>query len=261
MAAGLMTLAYMIEMAAVFNLAYLELNKGRYLEKPREAIEALKIRIKSEPVGPVSPEVWVKRKTEILDRLDEITSQDRTKRQVSWVTRSGAEETLKLKHYDKLACEVYEFFDKEKDKSLAQHFLILISVLLPAITIADHYHLEQLQDAMYAAAIMSAIGLILWVVHVVTSIGSKALARSTVGLCVAVCGVAIASPDLYIHSRVMSSWWYFFVLLFVGLILPGIFILFGRRLRGVLHKIQLDYEKQFDELMAVPVGPALQKMA
>ena len=51
MSAGLMTLAYIAEMAIVFNLAYRELNKNRYIEDPKRDIELLRVTIKSEDSG------------------------------------------------------------------------------------------------------------------------------------------------------------------------------------------------------------------
>ena len=51
MASGLMTLAYMGEMAVVFNLAYLELNKERYVKIPKESAQALHKSISDPPGG------------------------------------------------------------------------------------------------------------------------------------------------------------------------------------------------------------------
>jgi hypothetical protein len=260
MASGLMTLAYMIEMAAVFNLAYLELNKARYVEGPKKLIDELRKRIEREEEGPVSTADWFKAKTELLDKLDALTSHHRLKRQAGWQTKSGANGNEKLRHYDRMACEVYEFFDNEKDKSLAQHYLIVTAALLPIITIFDHQGLHQLENTYFTVACISVVGLIAWTFHVSVNVFPRTLMLCMVALCLILDGIAYSAPDLTPHSYHFDAWWFFFWVLAVALVLPAAFIICGRRLRKVLTDVQDRYAREFDDLKSSPVEDALQAM-
>lgn len=251
MASGtLMSLAYIIEMGGVFNLAYLELNKARYLEGPRREIEALKKRIDAEDEGPLEARIWMEGKTRILDKLDALTSGRRMDRQDSWKTTNYENR----KHYDRTAGQIYEFFEKEKDKSLAQHFLVLIAVMLPIITILDHAKFDAFRNAHLDATIVCVIGLAAWMAHVTWDVLSPTLAKWMVALCVVLSGVAVAAPDLHTHSQQCDAWWFFFCLLGFGMVLPALFILAGRRLRTVLTEVTKAYAVEFEQLKSQSMG-------
>lgn len=251
MAAGLMTLAYMGEMAMVFNLAYLELNKGRYIAGPKKTIDELRITIEASfPV--VDENDWIRGKTKIVDRLQDLVADKPTERQHSWYVTTNHRGENKINHSDWLACDGYDLFEKERDKGLCQNSLILSALLLIAITVLDNQGLSNynLVNWMLVSGSLLIGAALLWLGHFLY-IQLRPLVKIASLLCF-FSAAATAAPFLAFQapSLSISIWWFCFWFFLLAIFAPIICIHFGRRVRSSLDESIGDAKRQFEDLKA-----------
>jgi ABC-type multidrug transport system fused ATPase/permease subunit len=158
MASGLMSLAYMGEMGIVFNLAYIELKKTRYLEVIKDHIEKNK-----RVMNPIKLDDDVER-FQLMNRLkaqlDEMLDSSKMKRKLAWVRYKGEEDVV---HYDFLSGEVIDWFEREVDKVWSQFMVvvsslcILIMTMIVGIEALKQYETQLIWYVLFAALLVTNI--------------------------------------------------------------------------------------------------------
>lgn len=134
MASGILSLAYMGELGVVFNLAYIELKKTRYLEFIRENIKNTTAKFTAPTI---QDDAVVKQQQLILNKLRDMLSPNKRIRKQAWTHyKKGVVEDVE--HFDFIAGWVYDFFDKEWDKLIAQFMLTASGIAVLAMTILGY---------------------------------------------------------------------------------------------------------------------------
>lgn len=134
MASGILSLAYMGELGVVFNLAYLELKKTRYLEFIRENIKNTASKFTAPTL---QDDAVVKQQQLILNKLRDMLSPNKRIRKEAWTHyKKGVVEDVE--HFDFIAGWIYDFFDKEWDKFIAQMMLAASGAAVLAITVLGY---------------------------------------------------------------------------------------------------------------------------
>lgn len=246
MATGLMTLAYMAEMAMVFNLAYLELNKGRYIAAPKASVFKLRDTIAASAIVGNEND-WIRGKTKIVDRLQKLASDDPKERQHSWYL-----ETDKVKHSDWLACDGYEIFEQERDKGLCQHSLALSVLLLVGITVLDYKGFSHFDVSSWtlAAGLLLLGASFLWLGHFlyirfrILAIGASCAALLSTAV------AAASTPPVQMPDWSLSIWWLCFLFFLLTVLAPVVCIHFGRRVQKGLNESIEDARREFETLKA-----------
>lgn len=137
MASGFLELAYLGEIAIVFNLAYHELRADRYFERLATTIKELKSKL--EPAQDIARE-----HTDLFHQLDNIDSPQSSRRRKAWT----------LDDHDRplftwlLAGPTFGAFNSGKDKKYCMWALGIVTAIMILITTLDHLHVAPDTDIL-----------------------------------------------------------------------------------------------------------------
>lgn len=136
MASGLLSLAYIAELAVVFNLAYAELEKDRYLKRSNEKIDKIRTQIdNSNHEAIVSSNL--QRFASLINQVKNLQSEDVTQRCAAWHITITKNKVDQPKYFGWHA-RFYSFFAKQKDKTLAYVFIVATVVIVFLSTIFSY---------------------------------------------------------------------------------------------------------------------------
>jgi hypothetical protein len=245
-----MSLAYLAETAIVFNLAYLELKKTRYIENVRKRIadekndveRAADSRTKqsggSPPaIGQSPPDAAVaetvaftKADEEFKKSLDDMLSADAETRCRSWFDGN---------HKDWLSKNGYEIFESGADKRVTQRTLTLSTLLLVALIVCDRFGMDR--PLSFRAEIFCGIAIA--ASSVFCLFGAYQPFRHANKICVGLFAGSIAIPLVFHESLAALSatpdfhlgWWLFFALLAICNLVPAAFVSLGRKIQTTLN--------------------------
>lgn len=128
MSSGLMSLAYLGELGVVFNLAYIELKKTRYIEQIKQHLIETK---KTIEVVDASDEMF-----NLNNQIGDMLSKDSKARKMAWLEHKNNGDG---NHHDIFAGYIFNFFDLERDKGISQFLLIVSAFLIPVLTVFNYY--------------------------------------------------------------------------------------------------------------------------
>lgn len=135
MATGVMALAYLGELAVAVNLAYVALEKTRYLQIAEKRITKNKDQF---DIPTTVPDPIKKELLAISDRVEKLFSDVRRERQRAWNHIDGNDST----HHDFLAGKVFDFFEKEYDKSISEKALLFAGAGIVGMTVMPHLNID-----------------------------------------------------------------------------------------------------------------------
>ncbi|MEQ1663713.1 MAG: hypothetical protein ABL877_13555 [Thiobacillus sp.] len=142
MSSGLMSLAYLGELGVVFNLAYIELKKTRYIEQIKQHLaETKKVIEVVEASNEQQMEMF-----SLNHQIDDMLSKDNKARKKAWLEHKNNGDGT---HHDIFAGYVFNFFDIEKDKDISQFLLCVAAFSIPVLTIFNYYDWNVITFANY----------------------------------------------------------------------------------------------------------------
>lgn len=128
-----MSLAYLGEMGIVFNLAYIELKKARYLDYIKSHINHTKKQIEIITTGDYLSAHEMAR---LNVKLEEMLDKSKAKRKEAWVEYANGKDDAN--HPDFFSGTVYDFFEEEKDKRIAECLVVATSLAMLAMTLISN---------------------------------------------------------------------------------------------------------------------------
>jgi hypothetical protein len=254
MASGLMTLAYMAEMAIVFNVAYFELNDSRYIKAPKSEAEALQKEIAASDPGPNEATGWVVATTNIIDRLEKLFSETVGARQKAWYAKDKNGENP---HKDWWAGKVFALYEKGWDRELCQEALILSGLALTLITILDRAWEGidvQMKGLILISGIFFGCATLFWFLRWLFA-ACRWISWLMLLLAISAAG-AYAGGIEYKSHWVMSTWWFFFAIFAGSLIAPATCVGVGRMMRTQLRACIMDAKREFEDIKKRPLDQA-----
>lgn len=134
---SLMSLAYMAELGFVINLAYVELTKTRYVDRMREQMNVVGTTIKNVDSADYSEEDS-RRINELNIQLENLLENKPKLRKEAWVIHEKTDDGDDVQQCPFFSGKVFTFFDKAKDKRLAELFLFISGLSIILITIFNY---------------------------------------------------------------------------------------------------------------------------
>lgn len=129
MALGVVSLAYLGELAVASNLAYIALNKSVYFDYIRKNIRLTLIKFQT---SPRQDDQALQQQTHILQHLTDMLSSRSAQRKGAWVryTLKKNKTDSHLTYFTFTAGKLYDFFETESDKLVSQYMLITAGIFI-----------------------------------------------------------------------------------------------------------------------------------
>lgn len=152
MSGGFLQLAYIAEVAIVFNLAYSELRDRRYVECAENTINVLRSKLGTAYISIDHSSLYA--------HLHGLTSTDKKQRRSAWACCD--KDGFRFVVWSWFLSEwIYPFFTTRRDKSYAINCIGVTAVLIVISTILDHY-LPELVEALWWQMFVMVFICLLW---------------------------------------------------------------------------------------------------
>lgn len=245
MATGLMTVAYLGEIAVVFNLAYLELHRDRYVNDEKTEFFSLQSKLKAMKGTQASNRALIKKLDDLDDRLRKAISNDTKSRQLSWYETLGDV----VKHKDWLSRVAFKIFADGDDRRSSELALFLSVGLLFVMTICDKLGLSEssLAGWISLAVVAFLFAMVTWAMRASWKFGRLPAWIGFGGFAAFVCVAAATPLANYLDSNytVAPVWWLFFLVAAFVNFVPVAFVFLGRRVTSALRLVRTEVAAEF----------------
>ncbi len=138
MVTGFLSLAYVAELSVVFNLAYAELKKDRYLKKSEVEIERIMLQVLSDKNSATESPSFPK-SAAIYTQVSNLGSEDRLQRSGAWKIEKANNNGGKPKNiYFRRASFFYAIFKRQTDKLVSYLSIGITALIIVLCTLLDH---------------------------------------------------------------------------------------------------------------------------